>query len=200
MSIPIQVRTVTGTWKNHDDTFAAGKVTFQSSLVVERELDPAFMVKDPVICDLDANGHIEVELPITNEADTTPAGGWWWTILEAITGQKPRHWEFYLPAGSPIDLVEVVWNNALTAPPGAMPAGGTPPYDDTALRALVKTNANLIDDNKVEADHNKGDINTLMTMPSNKWVFHTRPPTLTDALDAGTLWLDTTTRLVYSAA
>jgi len=96
-------RNVTGTWRSFDAAgprkAREGTVTFEPSILVRDSITDEIVVQDPVVVDLDANGHISVQLQVTDDANLNPVG-WFWVVTEQITGLTARRYQMLLPAAS----------------------------------------------------------------------------------------------------
>lgn len=167
-------RTVTGTWKTPNQQPAAGELVFTASHYTNRLDDPSIMVPKKIETYLDADGHIEVELPVTDQPSTDPIH-WWWEVVETIKDQRRRAWTFYLPTGKRIDIVDI----PLIKPnPAPLPV---PPVI-------------------VEGPRGPRGYDGLDGADGHKWIINTRPPTTADNAPPDTSWLDTNTGTIYVPA
>lgn len=91
-------------FRRSDGSPATGSVRFSAAQIVRA--GASIVVPDPVEVDLDANGHVQVDLQATDDANISPAD-WAWEVLELIDGDERRYF-IQVPSGSsPINLATV---------------------------------------------------------------------------------------------
>lgn len=109
--------TVQGLYLQLDGTPASGRVTFTPSPThVVDAASHTIVVGTPIIAVLDGTGAFTVQLPVSDDPDTTPSG-WTYKVAEA-TGSVKRSYDIVVPVDTPggvINLADVVPTGAPNA-------------------------------------------------------------------------------------
>lgn len=93
--MPLNVVTLTGTYRDGALNPSAGAVVLYPSAILTDATDGERIPQSPIMLQLDTTGSFTVDLIATDNADIQPAG-WAWTIIER-TGQQPANtWSFFL--------------------------------------------------------------------------------------------------------
>jgi hypothetical protein len=99
--------TVTGTYKNADGTFPAGKVTFTPTAAMRST--SAILEAGTVTGRLNGSGVVSVSLAATDDASTTPTGVTY-LVVETITGAPTRSYNIAVPhSGGSLDLATAAY-------------------------------------------------------------------------------------------
>lgn len=90
------VRVFADYFRRSDGSAAAGYVCFSAPQIVR--VDDSVVMPDPIEIPLDANGHVEVQLPTTDDPAISPAD-WAWEVRELIDNEERRYF-IQVPTGS----------------------------------------------------------------------------------------------------
>jgi hypothetical protein len=109
LALPTDFDTVAvhGSYDNIDGTPASGTITFTATTRLRSAATQTAILPGSITVALDANGEVNVALPVTDDPDITPPG-WVWRVdekfgpVEAPTFR--RSYDMLAPAGTPIDL------------------------------------------------------------------------------------------------
>lgn len=109
MALPEDFDTVRvyGTYTNPDGTPAQGFITFRPSVRVRSAADSLLVVPSEVRVRLDAVGYLEVDLPATDDPNTTP-NGWVYHVHESVTSADKEPYSISVPLGADLDLTGAV--------------------------------------------------------------------------------------------
>lgn len=123
-------RKVRGTFLSTDGKRLRGRVTFTPAVTVYDTAGNVVLLKRPITANPDADGVVEVDLPITDDPRHTPTG-WYYTVIEAFDDgpSRAQYW-LEVPDGSgTIPLADAITDQIPPKPDYALIPG---PQGDAA--------------------------------------------------------------------
>ena len=117
-------RKVRGTFLSTDGKRLRGRVTFTPAVTVYDAAGNVVLMKRPISANPDADGLVEVELPITDDPRHTPTG-WFYTVTEAFEDgpSRAQYW-IEVPDGvDPIPLADAITDQIAPKPDYALIPG-----------------------------------------------------------------------------
>lgn len=123
-------RKVRGTFLSTDGKRLRGRVTFTPAVTVYDAAGNVVLMKRPITANPDADGVVEVDLPITDDPRHTPTG-WYYTVIEAFDDgpSRAQYW-LEVPEGSgTIPLADAITDQIPPKPDYALIPG---PQGDAA--------------------------------------------------------------------
>lgn len=148
MALPADITkvAVTGTYVDTTGTALTGTVTFLAQARFTDTTSNTAVLPAPIVATLDASGAISVQIPATDDSDTTPVD-WQYLVTESFTGYDDFSYYLSAPSATPtIHLPTVSQNSAPVFVRGQTPVTAVQNVgpDDTGNVSLTANDVNAV--------------------------------------------------------